>query len=139
MIKIIAIALVVAIGGYWLMFNNNQVTPPADVSQSTVLESPSASIQASGLKVFAIEGGHYYFDPDVITVKKDDTVRITLNSVGGEHDLVIDEFNVVSEIVDDGESTTFEFTPDQVGEFEYYCSIGDHREGGMVGTLIVTE
>jgi plastocyanin len=30
-----------------------------------------------------------------------------------------------------------EFTPNIVGEFEYYCSVGDHRAKGMTGTIIV--
>lgn len=53
------------------------------------------------------------------------------------HDFVIDELNVKTKIVKDGESETVEFTPDQTGTFEFYCSVGQHRQMGMKGTLIV--
>ena len=56
-----------------------------------------------------------------------------------EHNFSLDEFAVESEVVAEGESTTIEFLADQVGEFEYYCNIGQHRQNGQVGTLIVEE
>src|SRR3989344_2957339 len=34
---------------------------------------------------------------------------------------------------------TVEFTVDALGEFEYYCSVGQHRQNGQVGTLIAEE
>ena len=55
------------------------------------------------------------------------------------HDFVIDELNVKSEIIKSGETGEVEFTPDTIGEFEFYCSVGQHRANGMVGTLIVEE
>lgn len=41
--------------------------------------------------------------------------------------------------VNTGATTSVEFVADQVGNFEYYCSVGQHRANGMVGTLTVTE
>ena len=35
--------------------------------------------------------------------------------------------------------TSVTFIADQEGSFEYYCSVGNHREEGMVGTLIVED
>jgi plastocyanin len=32
-----------------------------------------------------------------------------------------------------------EFTADKVGSFEYYCSVGSHRQMGMKGVLKVAE
>jgi plastocyanin len=55
------------------------------------------------------------------------------------HDLNIDELGVDGDVVKAGESTTITFTADTVGEFEYYCSVGQHRKNGQVGKLIVTE
>jgi len=34
-------------------------------------------------------------------------------------------------------TTSVEFVADQEGAFEYYCSVGNHRQQGMKGTLIV--
>lgn len=84
-----------------------------------------------------VEAGSYYFNPEEIRVNQGDRVRIVLNAVDMMHNLVIDEFDVESEIVSEGESTVIEFTADIAGEFEYYCNVGNHRAMGQVGTLIV--
>ncbi len=86
-----------------------------------------------------MQGGMYYFSTEEITVNKGDTVHITLTSEEGMHNIVIDEFNVQSDVVNEGEAITIEFVADKAGEFEYYCSVGNHRQMGMVGTLIVEE
>ena len=36
-----------------------------------------------------------------------------------------------------GMSASVMFTPTQIGEYEFYCTIPGHREAGMVGRLIV--
>lgn len=90
-----------------------------------------------------IQGGSFYFEPNVIRVRAGEPVTITLHSVDEDdgmdmvHDFVIDELNVQSEEAAEGESTTFTFTPTEPGEYEFYCSIGQHRANGMFGTLIV--
>jgi heme/copper-type cytochrome/quinol oxidase subunit 2 len=53
------------------------------------------------------------------------------------HDFNIDELNVHMDIVKAGNIGTVEFAADQVGSFEYYCSVEQHRANGQVGTLIV--
>ena len=73
-----------------------------------------------------------------ITVNLGDTVRIEFaNDDAMPHDWVLDEFDARTEILQTGEFEAIEFVADQVGEFEYYCSVGQHRANGMVGTLIV--
>ena len=36
-----------------------------------------------------------------------------------------------------GQIDEVEFVVDKAGTFEYYCSVGNHRQMGMVGKLIV--
>lgn len=55
----------------------------------------------------------------------------------GFHDWVIDAFEVASEQIQAGESAQISFVADRIGEYEYYCSVGRHREAGMTGTLRV--
>jgi plastocyanin len=92
-----------------------------------------------------VEGSDFKFNPATITVKKGETVKITLKNTDAsdefeiKHDFVIDELDVQSPEIGEGETTTFEFVADQAGTFEYYCSIGEHRAMGMFGTLTVEE
>lgn len=98
------------------------------------------SEQASGeVKTFTMEAGAFYYTPNVVQVKKGDTVKITMSGKDMMHNFVIDELNVTSETVREGETTEIEFVANQAGEFEFYCGIGQHRANGQTGTLVVTE
>jgi plastocyanin len=95
--------------------------------------------ETPGKKSFTILGGHFYYDIKEIKVKKGDTVTITFRSSEGKHDLKIDEFRAATKILAAGEEQTVTFVADKVGEFEYYCSVGNHRAQGQKGKLIVTQ
>lgn len=111
--------------------------PPSDTS-TTEGKMPGAGIvDASGVKNFTVKGANFSFAPSIITVKKGDKVRITLDNTGGFHDLKIDEFSVATKRIQGGQQDAVEFTADKAGSFEYYCSVGEHRQMGMKGTLIV--
>jgi plastocyanin len=51
---------------------------------------------------------------------------------------VIDEFNVKPKQIGANAEDSVEFTADKTGSFEFYCSVGNHREMGMKGTLVVS-
>ena len=72
-----------------------------------------------------------------IKVKKGDTVRIVIKNEEGVHDWKVDEFNAQTEKLQAGQTETIEFVADKTGVFEYYCSMGTHRQMGMKGNLIV--
>ena len=84
-----------------------------------------------------VEGSPFKFAPNVIRVKKGDTVRVTFVNTEGFHDFVLDEFGVKTKQLQAGGQETVEFVANKVGTFEYYCSVGNHRAQGMVGSLIV--
>lgn len=88
-------------------------------------------------KDIMVEGGSYYFKPNQLRVKKGDTVKIIFNNVDGTHDFVIDEFNVKTNQITAGKQETVTFVADKAGTFEFYCSVGPHRQMGMRGKLIV--
>lgn len=130
----ILVVLLILVGGFFVLVNQNdnlfqKTTTPQEISTVTVTdESP-----------ITVEGGKHYFKPNEIRVKKGQTVKITFNNVEGEHDFVLDEFNVQSSELEEDESEEITFVADKTGEFEFYCSLYDHREKGMYGKLIVTE
>lgn len=88
-------------------------------------------------QMFTVEGGNFTFAPNEIRVKKGETVKILFKNVEGFHDFVIDEFDVKTAQLQADMEEMVEFTPMEAGEYEFYCSVGKHREMGMVGTLIV--
>lgn len=93
-------------------------------------------------KVFIITGENFKFkmenknNPDLI-VKEGEKVRIEFTSTDGFHDLVIDEFQAKTQKVRPGTPTFVEFIASKKGTFEYYCSVGSHRQQGMKGNLII--
>lgn len=133
----IIIALIVIIGGYWLL-TNTKTKPSNTLPQETqqVMEAPPTT-ETTNIKSFTVDGGNFIFTPTLISVNKGDTVRITFKNVEGFHDLIIDEFNAKTKQLSAGQEETIQFVADKVGTFEYYCSVGSHRAMGMVGTLEV--
>jgi plastocyanin len=148
-VVVLVILVIVVVGGYYLMNNNTGVSQspsptvsvsvepsPTElpISSETVSPSPTAMSQA---KEFIVTGTAFKFSPAEIKVKKGDKVKIIFRNNGGTHDWVLDEFNVRTKQLQTGQTETVEFTADKTGTFEYYCSVGTHRQMGMKGKLIV--
>lgn len=113
-------------------------TPSASASPSAMVEGMQSSESATtGVKEFTVEGSSFKFAPSTITVSKGDIVKITFNNTAGIHDFVIDELGVKTPVLQSGKQAVVEFTADKAGQFEYYCSVGNHRAMGMKGMLIV--
>lgn len=94
------------------------------------------------IKVFEFTGKNFAFMMDgnegpELRVNQGDRVRIEFTSESGFHDWVVDAFEAKTEKVQTGGKTAVEFVADKKGSFEYYCSVGSHREMGMKGNLIV--
>src|SRR5690606_40276768 len=103
-------------------------------SASSPAETTAPTAEA---RTVAVTGSHLRFSPSEIRVKQGENVTITFTSGEGIHDWVLDEFKVATKLVGAGESDSVTFVADKAGTFEYYCSVSNHRQQGMVGTLIV--
>jgi nitrosocyanin len=141
---VLGLIAVIGIAGFILM-NRNVQAPEIPVQTETIpstseqpIEQPESQTISDTITV-DMEAGSFYFTPNKISVKKGQKVQINLTAKDMMHDFNIDELGVKSEIVKAGNSTVIEFTADSVGSFEYYCSVGEHRVNGQVGTLTVTE
>jgi len=138
-VAVLIIGAVVVLG----MGASNTADSVAEKTENTV--APIATTQSETMdeaapeNVIEVEGGSFYFKPNEIRVKAGETVTIKLNSADMMHDFVIDELDVRTEIVQGGSSGSVTFTPTEPGEYEFYCSVSNHRAQGMVGTLIVEE
>lgn len=132
LIGVVVIAILAIVGFYFSSIH------PQTVTGNVVSEGTSP-----GMKTFMITGDHlrFYIDgvenPEII-VNQGDRVKVVFQSTDGFHDFVIDEFNAATEKVGFGDGeTSVEFVADKKGNFEYYCSVGKHRENGMFGNFIV--
>lgn len=106
--------------------------PPAPQGEEEEKQAPEAT-----LKTFNVTGKNFEFSQSEIRVKKGDKVRVNFTSTGGFHDWTVDEFSAATQQVNAGGTTFVEFTADKAGTFEYYCSVGNHRQLGMKGSLVV--
>lgn len=116
-----------------------------------VKEPQALEVQVSGMQ----------YQPASLEVVAGQPVRLTLaNGDGLEHDFSITEFPTVGTVQSFGHgghdmwdeavqpdvhvgaaanaSGTIEFTPSKAGTYEFFGSVPDHKEAGMVGSLVVT-
>lgn len=85
-----------------------------------------------------VSGSNFKFNPAELRVKQGETVRLTFSNPDSmPHDWRVDEFNASTKVITKGQTDTIEFVASKKGTFEFYCSVGQHRQQGMVGKLIV--
>ena len=150
--KIIAIiiVLVLIIGGFLLYKKKGEAptqsypntptyenTSPTATMPLPTTESSTTTIEKSVIKEITISTSNFAFSSKNITVNKGETVKLTLKNTQGTHNLKLDAFNVGTRILNTGEDQTITFVADKAGSFEFYCSVGNHRAMGMVGSLVV--
>lgn len=142
-IAFIAGILIIGAGAVYALTQTNIFSPQPTSNEKTtsqITQVTKVPVKTEGTTSMEIqvEAGEFFFEPKEIQVKKGETVRITLRNTGTKmHNWVIDEFDAATTQIGPGETETIEFVADQSGEFEFYCSVGNHRQLGMVGTLIV--
>lgn len=148
------VVLVILVGGgyYWysqqmpvsttpttnVNVNTQPNTTPGTSTNSGVNIGVDGSV-ATGTKEFTVTNSGMTFTQKSLSVKKGDRVKITFKNTGGTHDLKINGYDVGTKVIQAGQSESFEFVAGKAGSFEYYCSVGNHRALGMVGTLTVSE
>lgn len=117
------------------------VTPAFDLRSTTDTKPTEVTTtKAPTHVVIDVVGIDFEYDIKQIKVKKGDTVTINFKSNKGFHDWVVDEFDAATERVTEKDGiTSVTFVADKVGTFQYYCSVMNHRQMGMIGYLIVEE
>jgi len=135
----IIVVIVLVIIGFFI-FKDKSIAPTdlnIDSNMSAVGEE-AMETSPTNVKEFTVDAASFSFSPSTMEVNLGDTVKITVRNLKGTHDLNLDEFTgATTDILDTGGEQTITFIADKVGAFEYYCSVGNHRAQGMVGTLTV--
>lgn len=118
---------------------NQDTSAETDPAVSEVNDELEEVEPGEGFASFDVSMSNFEFSETELRVSPGDEVTIFLQTEEGTHDFVIDEFDAQSPVLNSGENAEFTFTvpEDASGEYEFYCSIGNHRALGMVGTLIV--
>lgn len=142
--------LVIAAGILWFLFGRalpkEEVNTSLPVSTSPGIkepapeskkESPVITLPSRPVKEFTIIGSNFKFSLGEIRVKKGDTVKIVFKNQQGLHNWQVDEFGAATKVIQAGEQDTIEFVADKTGQFEYYCSVMQHRKMGMKGVFVV--
>ena len=81
-----------------------------------------------------VEAGMFYYAPTTLTVEMGDTV--VWENVSGYHDVVAYDGSFFTDACQ-APCTIGEVTFDTPGTYDYFCSVGNHEQQGMVGTIIV--
>lgn len=138
------VVAIVALAGYLLTkgktastSENSQTVPPV-----TTQQTPSAGGVTFGKTVsreIVVEASEYKFNPSEVRVKKGETVKITLKNSGRmQHDWFVENLPGANiDLTNAGSTNNIIFTPSQKGTYTTFCSVGTHRQMGMVGKLIV--
>jgi len=105
-------------------------------------DRPGGTVTAPASGALRVVAKEYSFDPSTIVLRKPGTLRVTLSNEGSlAHNL---------RVLKDGEvlGGTDTFPAGQTGsgsvrvepgEYEFVCTVGDHAELGMKGTLKVED
>jgi nitrite reductase (NO-forming) len=136
---IVGAIVVIGVVGFFMMRGNSANAPaPTQMqkNQSTEAVAQGAVKEFSMTSYYDEEGK--WFSLKEISVKQGDKVRIKVTNTKGTHDFAIDAYDI-KQMTPNSKETVIEFTADKAGEFEYYCSMPGHRQGGQFGTLKVME
>lgn len=139
-LMIAGIILIVIIAGYFLMAKKSYPPSALEPKESASVKDTdnNADPSNSAQKEIAVLGNEFSFEPSSLTIKSGEKVKLTFKNMGkAPHDLTISELNVATKVIKEGQSDTVEFTAPNSGTFSFICSVGNHAEKGMNGTVKV--
>jgi cytochrome c oxidase subunit II len=77
--------------------------------------------QGAEVREIKMTARKYRFDPDVITVKQGDKVRLIITALDRDHGFKLDEYGINQKLIK-GDPTAIEFTAHKPGTFVFRCS-----------------
>jgi cytochrome c oxidase subunit 2 len=90
-----------------------------------------------GVRIIHLKAFQFGYEPETITVKKGEKVRIIAVSTDVAHGFAVDKMNIGEEIIPKRENI-IEFTANKEGSFQFYCNIYcGTGHSSMNGTLVV--
>lgn len=111
-------------------------------SESMMNDETSEKMAADEEVDYTVMMDNFKFDVTQMEAEPGQVLKVKIENGEGTHDFVIDELDVkTAQMSTAGESEFVEIAipadAEPGTEYEYYCSVGQHRQMGMVGTLTV--
>jgi plastocyanin len=103
-------------------------------------EDGSGTPAGEGGQTIEIVGTEFALEPAMVELDAPGTYTFVFRNEGGTvHALEVDGHGVEEETEEIGAGETAELTVElaEAGEYELYCPVGNHREQGMEGTVVV--
>ncbi len=101
--------------------------------------APAPAGQTGAAKEIQMTAKKYQFDPNVVTVKKGEHVKLVITALDRDHGFKLEAFGI-NQKLKKGDPATIEFTADKTGTFQFQCSeFCGFGHGRMKGKLIVEE
>lgn len=144
MSKILLFAISALVLGSVFLFLRAQptVAPSEEKSEVTtatpVFKATPSLPTTPGTKTIKISGQEFGYNPQVISVKTDEDIRIIFTNQGrAPHDLFIQELNKGTKLLKTGEEETLALGRLPTGTYTFYCTVPGHRSSGMEGQITV--
>lgn len=104
---------------------------------ATLVPTAQPEPDVPGRRRVTLVARKFTFDPEVIDVRHNDVVELTISSADITHSFTIDAYRIQKRIPVGG-TVRFAFRADEVGRFPFYCSMrADPGCQEMRGELIV--
>ena len=114
-------------------------TAPVEMEDSTNVPIEDDMIDSDS-SMIDLSMGNFAYSVKEIQASAGETITIRLTNEDGMHDFMIDELKVKSKQLSAGQTQDIEIKipADAKGKtYEYYCSVGNHRQMGMSGKLVI--
>ena len=129
------VAVVLVLGGYYFFNSKQQVQEP---KLETTEQVTKEVVKESTARIITVEGDEFKFSPTSITVEKGEKINLVFKNIGKfPHNFVVDELGITTKTINGGEEDSIEFVSEKTGTFVMYCGVGNHREQGMEGEVVV--
>lgn len=131
---VIIVSVIMVLVGIFIFFKYG----PTSMNNSNSTVSSYATADDNGM--ITIELSDFSFKPNGIEISAGSSVKVKLTNKNGNHDFVIDELGVKSNVLNSGEEQTITIRAPESSAgmtYQFYCSQEGHRAMGMVGSLKV--
>lgn len=140
-IILISVGVIILILVFWWMQSRQQkpYSSPLPVETAAPPTTPAtSSADQTKMQEIIVEASDFKLTPAKITFKKGEKIKIVFKNNGKlPHNLTITELGVATKTITPGEEDSLEFIPAKGGQFSMFCSVGNHRQLGVEGSILV--